>query len=77
MICCKGGHKKYKGKQHKRRAVAPPENVDEASDIIKLFRQCQTQLDSRHDKHERIVKHSRDITIESKRAIFLLHRIYG
>ena len=32
-------------------------------------------LDEKHDKHERIVKLSRDITIESKRVIFLLHRI--
>jgi predicted translin family RNA/ssDNA-binding protein len=34
-------------------------------------------LDARHDQHERIFKLSRDITIESKRAIFLLHRIQG
>jgi predicted translin family RNA/ssDNA-binding protein len=32
-------------------------------------------LDARHDQYERIFKLSRDITIESKRAIFLLHRI--
>ena len=33
------------------------------------------ELDSKHDKHERIFKLSRDITVESKRTIFLLHRI--
>ena len=32
-------------------------------------------MDKRHDKKERLVKLSRDITIESKRIIFLLHRI--
>ena len=32
-------------------------------------------LDKRHDKREKLVKLSRDITIESKRIIFLLHRI--
>ena len=32
-------------------------------------------LDARHDKMERIVKLSRDITIESKRIIFTLHRL--
>jgi predicted translin family RNA/ssDNA-binding protein len=31
-------------------------------------------VDERHDRHERIVKISRDITIESKRIIFVLHR---
>ena len=41
--------------------------------LVPIFR----FLDARHDKHERIVKFSRDITIESKRAIFLLHRIQG
>jgi len=33
------------------------------------------ELDAKHDKHERIVKLSRDVTVESKRTIFLLHRI--
>lgn len=32
-------------------------------------------MDSKHDRHERIVKLSRDCTIQSKRVIFLLHRI--
>ena len=35
----------------------------------------QQELDARHDKYERLVKLSRDITVESKRTIFLLHRI--
>lgn len=42
--------------------------------MIPLFQTFQLEIDSRHDKHERIVKLSRDITIESKRTIFLLHR---
>ena len=44
------------------------------STIQSAFDLWQAELDSRHDKLERIVKLSRDITIESKRAIFLLHR---
>lgn len=44
------------------------------SSMIALFQAFQLEIDSRHDKHERIVKLSRDITIESKRTIFLLHR---
>ncbi|XP_058022508.1 translin-associated protein X isoform X1 [Ahaetulla prasina] len=39
------------------------------------FKMFQLELDTRHDKYERLVKLSRDITIESKRTIFLLHRI--
>jgi len=35
----------------------------------------QQELDTKHDKYERLVKSSRDITIESKRTIFLLHRV--
>jgi predicted translin family RNA/ssDNA-binding protein len=33
------------------------------------------ELDARHDKYERLVKLSRDITITSKRIIFQIHRI--
>lgn len=39
------------------------------------FGAFQLELDARHDRNERIVKLSRDVTIESKRLIFLLHRI--
>ncbi|TTI76908.1 Translin-associated protein X [Bagarius yarrelli] len=35
----------------------------------------QQELDTKHDKYERLVKLSRDVTIESKRTIFLLHRV--
>ena len=52
-------------------------DVDESSPVIQAFRKYQTELDTRHDKHERLVKLSRDVTIESKRIIFLLHRITG
>uniref|UniRef100_A0A914WT32 Translin-associated protein X n=1 Tax=Plectus sambesii TaxID=2011161 RepID=A0A914WT32_9BILA len=40
-----------------------------------LFLDYQAELDDKHDRYERIVKVSRDITISSKRIIFLLHRI--
>lgn len=43
--------------------------------VIAAFKVFQQELDTKHDKHERLVKISRDITIESKRAIFLLHRV--
>lgn len=38
-----------------------------------MFLDYSKQLDDRHDRYERIVKLSRDITIESKRIIFSLH----
>ena len=39
-----------------------------------VFSEYKTELDARHDRRERLVKLSRDTTIGSKRAIFLLHR---
>ncbi|XP_077977715.1 translin-associated protein X-like [Glandiceps talaboti] len=55
----------------------PTKPVDENSFVIQSFRRFQEQLDNKHDKHERLVKLSRDITIESKRTIFLLHRVHS
>ncbi|EEC16478.1 translin associated factor X, putative [Ixodes scapularis] len=55
---------------------AGPE-VDESLPVVQMFRAFQVELDDRHDRHERLVKLSRDVTIESKRTIFLLHRIMG
>ncbi|KAF7654586.1 hypothetical protein LDENG_00067840 [Lucifuga dentata] len=43
--------------------------------VIAAFKVFQQELDTKHDKHERLVKISRDVTIESKRTIFLLHRV--
>ena len=40
-----------------------------------LFLLDRSALDLKHEKQERIVKLSRDITAESKKIIFLLHRI--
>ena len=52
-------------------------DVDESSPIIQQFLAYQKVLDGKHDKYERLVKLSRDVTIESKRTIFLLQRITG
>ena len=48
--------------------------VDENNPVMQMFLGYREELDGRHDKHERLVKISRDITIESKRTIFLLQR---
>ena len=42
--------------------------------VQRMFGDISLYLDSRHDKRERLVKLSRDVTIESKRIIFCLHR---
>lgn len=44
------------------------------SDISEEFLNYQKEIDARNDKAERILKIGRDVTIESKRIIFLLHR---
>lgn len=49
--------------------------IDSSSPVILAFQLFQHELDARHDKYERLVKYSRDITTESKRTIFLLHRV--
>ncbi|XP_017890118.1 translin-associated protein X [Ceratina calcarata] len=51
------------------------ENIKEDNLVLQLFGAYATELDDRHDRYERIVKIGRDITIESKRIIFLLHSI--
>ncbi|XP_014219153.1 translin-associated protein X [Copidosoma floridanum] len=51
------------------------ENLDENNPVIKQFQAYAVELDTKHDRFERIIKISRDITIESKRIIFLLHTL--
>ncbi|TFY83727.1 hypothetical protein EWM64_g272 [Hericium alpestre] len=41
-------------------------------DVFEAFR---NELDEHNDRRERLIKASRDVTIASKRVIFLLHRI--
>lgn len=50
-------------------------SANPSSPVIAAFKVFQQELDTKHDKYERLVKISRDITIESKRTIFLLHRV--
>lgn len=61
----------------RKRKETPSSASEEDTPLTKTFRSYQQELDERHDKYERIVKLSRDITVESKRAIFLLHRAAG
>ncbi|KAF5270803.1 hypothetical protein FQR65_LT05422 [Abscondita terminalis] len=72
-----GTYNKYK-KDHSKfsmrdRGKELEEHIDENNKVMQMFKQYALELDNKHDRHERIVKLSRDITIESKRIIFLLH----
>lgn len=51
------------------------ENIDDNNIVIQQFRGYAAELDAKHDRYERIFKINRDIGIESKRIIFLLHTI--
>lgn len=67
-----------KNERDRRRVSQPePPQVDPDSPVAQAFLQYKTQLDTKHDKHEALVKISRDVTIESKRIIFHLHRCIG
>ncbi|CAG9863188.1 unnamed protein product [Phyllotreta striolata] len=50
-------------------------SLSEDNPVLLMFREYGKTLDDKHDRYERIVKLSRDITIESKRIIFLLHNV--
>ncbi|GLV40636.1 Translin associated factor X [Carabus blaptoides fortunei] len=81
------GNRGYKRGHHNRHRNDKPKalvgekgreilkEIDENNAVIKAFRGYAVELDNKHDRYERIVKISRDITIESKRIIFLLHNI--
>ncbi|KDQ20576.1 hypothetical protein BOTBODRAFT_26582 [Botryobasidium botryosum FD-172 SS1] len=43
--------------------------------VLAAFNDFRVQIDDYNDRRERLIKISRDITIHSKRLIFLLHRI--
>ncbi|KAI8492065.1 hypothetical protein Bbelb_304380 [Branchiostoma belcheri] len=72
-----GYHKRNYGKgegSHQKILRREPK-VDENSPIVASFRTYQSLMDRKNDKFERLVKISRDVTIQSKRAIFHIHRI--
>ncbi|XP_005097901.1 translin-associated protein X [Aplysia californica] len=69
-----------KSKSNQERDGKPSKEGESHADdspIVKAFRVFQKELDNRNDRFERIFKLSRDITIESKRLIFLLQRVIG
>ncbi|XP_032347709.1 translin-associated protein X isoform X3 [Camelus ferus] len=70
-----GGFRKRKHDNFPHNQRREGKDVHSSSPVMLAFKSFQQELDARHDKYERLVKLSRDITVESKRTIFLLHRI--
>lgn len=69
------GRRNFKGGEKRPREENFQENA--SNPFWNDFKNYQMELDDKHDRNERLVKLSRDITIESKRIIFLLHNIDG
>ncbi|KLO20522.1 Translin [Schizopora paradoxa] len=55
--------------------IANDKSITSHAAILHAFEEFRSDLDLENDRRERIVKSSRDITINSKRVIFLLHRL--
>ncbi|XP_037078593.1 phosrestin-2-like [Pollicipes pollicipes] len=73
----RGRHGNYE-RRHVESATPQAASADAAessSPVVQMFREFATHLDNKHDRYERLVKKSRDVTIESKRIIFMLHRV--
>lgn len=51
------------------------EPASSRSTVLDMFESFREILDEQNDRYERLVKLSRDLTIQSKRIIFLLHRV--
>ena len=64
-----GGFKKPSAKQGQSGTPTGP--------YVEMFQEYRAELDEKYDRHERIVKLSRDCTIQSKRVICQLHRVAG
>lgn len=74
------GRGRHRGRHHQHHTLSSVAKEAVASfpansPVLAMFRQAATKLTERQDRHERLVKLSRDITIESKRIIFLLHSV--
>lgn len=66
-------------KRSKRSRPVDEEGLEEKnnSKYADLFMEFRKELDARYDAQERLVKLSRDCTIQSKRVIFTLHQFTG
>ncbi|RMZ91671.1 hypothetical protein DV736_g1115, partial [Chaetothyriales sp. CBS 134916] len=60
--------------QLKEPVTEQPKGHDDVSPFIPMFEQFRAELDEHHDRRERIIKTSRDVTAQSKKIIFALQR---
>ncbi|EHY52042.1 hypothetical protein HRR83_003399 [Exophiala dermatitidis] len=50
-------------------------SAEQSSPFIPMFEFFRSELDEHHDRRERIIKASRDVTAQSKKIIFALQRV--
>merc|ERR1712000_264250 len=62
-------------KRHHDGAEKPQEQDAKTSPFMPMFESFRDELDEHHDRRERIVKASRDVTAQSKKIIFALQRV--
>ncbi len=69
-----------RGNRRKAKNRDGPKSQDGAENVgkySKIFQEYRKEIDSNHDRYERLVKLSRDCTVKSKRVIFTLHQFSG
>lgn len=52
-------------RSHDGMEISPP--AEQPSSFVSIFESYRTELDEHHDRRERIIKASRDITAQSKK----------
>ncbi|KAJ5183988.1 hypothetical protein N7492_001604 [Penicillium capsulatum] len=55
--------------------VAPDAMASDSSPVLSIFETFRDELDEHHDRREKVIKASRDITALSKKIIFALQRV--
>ncbi|KAL2133236.1 hypothetical protein VTI74DRAFT_2701 [Chaetomium olivicolor] len=70
-----GFKRDYHGNAKRRDGPKPPQKPVVRNAFTPMFEQLRDELDQHHDRRERIVKASRDITALSKKIIFSLQRV--
>ncbi|GAB1317354.1 hypothetical protein MFIFM68171_07564 [Madurella fahalii] len=72
-----GFKRDWNGNAKRREGPKPAQKQVVRNAYTPMFEQLRNELDEHHDRRERIVKASRDITALSKKIIFSLQRVRG
>lgn len=62
------------GVKRTRQEMETKDSSESTSPFISVFEGFKAELDEHHDRRERVIKASRDITAFSKKVIFALQR---